>query len=396
MAPAVASQHVLAGLHRFKRVMEDLPPAFLALLPLPLPSPLPSPPAFSPHTIHALTRRQDPAPSSANDKGHVSPGSGSIDPTSVNNRILFVLFGVLGASLVVASIWFFFWARNGGFHFQEGDWEDYKSTVLRRKGKDGKTLSNATRSTRLRGHRQRRRRRPGAGMTATVTTDSIRGEFDVELDDPEAAGIKGGPGARHYRRDDDVRQYRHEKPARVGGLNRKADGSYYDPSGSALGSASEMTMPSSAAGDARRARHGPHPDTIRKVPRQPSAAYSFVQGDDASVLDGGQDPGSSSRPHQASRRPARQPHRHHRSSADTLERAPLRDGSHSPRKRYQDDVDDSTSYTGTNESGTKSYPHVIPGLTKTDAARPETGKATDAKQKTRGGYRRTDREDNDG
>ena len=53
--------------------------------------------------------------------------------------------------MVLASIWFFFWAKNGGFHFQEGDWSDYKSTVLRRKGPDGRTLSNATKSTKLGG-----------------------------------------------------------------------------------------------------------------------------------------------------------------------------------------------------------------------------------------------------
>ena len=53
--------------------------------------------------------------------------------------------------MVIAGLWFFFWAKNGGFQFQEGDWDDYKSTVLRRKGPDGRTLSNATKSTKLGG-----------------------------------------------------------------------------------------------------------------------------------------------------------------------------------------------------------------------------------------------------
>src|ERR1700759_5337911 len=58
-------------------------------------------------------------------------GSGSKPATDFNNKFFLALFALLGAAGALAAIWFFFWARNGGFKFQEGDWDDYKSTVLR-------------------------------------------------------------------------------------------------------------------------------------------------------------------------------------------------------------------------------------------------------------------------
>lgn len=122
--------------------------------------------------------------------------------------------------MVIASIWFFFFAKNGGFVFRKGDWEDYKSTVLRRKGKDGKTLSNATKTTKL-------------GMQSVAGTfepyrmgraekeEMLRGYRDDDgRRSPKKQKVKGGIDA-------DVRAYRHEKPARVGGMNREADGSHY-------------------------------------------------------------------------------------------------------------------------------------------------------------------------
>ena len=36
-----------------------------------------------------------------------------------------------------------------------------------------------------------------------------------------------GPRGNRNGHDDDVRAYRHEKPAKVGGLNREADGAYH-------------------------------------------------------------------------------------------------------------------------------------------------------------------------
>lgn len=48
----------------------------------------------------------------------------------VNNNVIFVVFGFLGVGFVIVGIWFFFWVKNGGFYFKEGDWEDYKFIVF--------------------------------------------------------------------------------------------------------------------------------------------------------------------------------------------------------------------------------------------------------------------------
>ncbi|KAF7515367.1 hypothetical protein G7054_g14610 [Neopestalotiopsis clavispora] len=81
----------------------------------------------------------------------VDPSRGVIDPHNINNNAMFALFALIGVAFVVVGIWFFFWAKNGGFYFQENDWDDYKSTVLRRTGPNGTILSNATKSTKLGG-----------------------------------------------------------------------------------------------------------------------------------------------------------------------------------------------------------------------------------------------------
>lgn len=136
--------------------------------------------------------------------------------------------------MVLASIWFFFIARNGGFHFKKGDWDEYKSTVMRRKGPDGKTLSNATTSTQLGGGSVVHNQSHGTD-TATNTTSSSGYTDKEEMREVTAGmGIRGGgtrPHSNRYdtkRRDPELREYRHEKAARVGGLNRAHDGSHFD------------------------------------------------------------------------------------------------------------------------------------------------------------------------
>lgn len=79
-----------------------------------------------------------------------SGGGGSINPNKLHSAGFLALFAILGAAFVIGAIWFFFWARNGGFHWRgRDDWEDYKSSVLRRKDEFGRPLSTATPSTRL-------------------------------------------------------------------------------------------------------------------------------------------------------------------------------------------------------------------------------------------------------
>ncbi|KAF1354596.1 hypothetical protein BDV97DRAFT_343567 [Delphinella strobiligena] len=192
------------------------------------------------------------------------PCSGCLNPKKINNQAFFALFAILGVAMVAVSIWFFFHAKNGGFHIQEGDWEDYKSTVLRRKGPDGKTLSNATKSTKLGGGsivakhdrlaamtvvgydekgRKGFKAKRGFGGTHSVYYSDDFSQYGGGSRRDEMSEIASLPdrqrrhhdleshGAGHHSRryrDRDVREYKHERPARVGGMNRPADGSNYD------------------------------------------------------------------------------------------------------------------------------------------------------------------------
>ncbi|KAF2843253.1 hypothetical protein M501DRAFT_1005868 [Patellaria atrata CBS 101060] len=175
---------------------------------------------MSVHDLHTLQARAYKQP----------PGGGAKSPTSFNNQVFFALFAIIGAGMVLTSLWFFFWAKNGGFKFKEGDWDDYKSTVLRRKGPDGKTLSNATKSTKLGGGSVVH----GGSYQPTEGYTDTSGYTDKdEMRDVEAGhGIRGGGTRRDRRRererDPELREYRHERPAKVGGMNREADGSHFD------------------------------------------------------------------------------------------------------------------------------------------------------------------------
>jgi len=147
-----------------------------------------------------------------------NPGHGAKPPEAFNNKGFFALFALLGVAMALTSLWFFFWAKNGGFVWRKGDWEDYKSTVLRRKDKDGKTLSGATKSTKL------------GQKSIAGTFDLERGEM-VEVKDYAMRGdrkVRGHGAGKRGTSDEDVKAYRHEKPARVGGLNRQHDGSHFD------------------------------------------------------------------------------------------------------------------------------------------------------------------------
>jgi hypothetical protein len=204
---------------------------------------------------HVLQARADPSPT------HIG-GAGTVAPESISNPAIFALFALVGVAMIVASLWFFFWAKNGGFQWRENDWEEYKSTVLRRKGPDGRTLSNATKSTKLgdgtiagtqhyawekemarsvvgrdeKGRKGILGRRGWGGThsvfyddgyqtesfaTRTVITDEmseLRSNADTEEREKHS---------RRYR-DRDVQDYKKERPARVGGINRVADGSHFD------------------------------------------------------------------------------------------------------------------------------------------------------------------------
>jgi hypothetical protein len=203
---------------------------------------------------------------------HRDPAAGAIRPQEINNNAVFAIFGLLGAAFVVVGIWFFFWAKNGGFYFKKGDWEDYKSTVLRRKGPNGTIYSDATPSTVLGGGSVYKDVDDGTTTTgddlttvvsATTGITGITGgvsdisgrekrrrkreqkEREKERRREEKAREKAERKKARRKVDADgvivdeeaeaeaqehLRSYRHEKPARVGGLNREADGSTWDGS----------------------------------------------------------------------------------------------------------------------------------------------------------------------
>ena len=212
--------------------------------------------------------------------------NGAIDPNSVNMKAIQAIFAIIGAAMVCGAIWFFFWAKNGGFKFQKGDWDEYKSTVLRRKGPNGTTLSNATKSTRLgggsvvgQGYSDRDFASSYGDDTSTVYTGTM-----TDLSSSTAPIIKEKQGNGTYTgdkrsrkkkskradenakdrkqremnqanfdggHDADVRAYMHEKPARVGGINAPTDTLHYG---------TDYTDTESSVGQSRaQSHHAPAP-----------------------------------------------------------------------------------------------------------------------------------------
>ncbi|KAI0115488.1 hypothetical protein GGR51DRAFT_555920 [Nemania sp. FL0031] len=219
-----------------------------------------------------LARDDDSKDANTNsDPQAIDPSLGVTDPNDINNTFIFVLFGLIGVGFVVTGIWFFFWAKNGGFHFKDNDWDDYKSTVLRRKGPNGTILSNATPSTNLGGGSVYKDVDDGSteytgGLTQMSgvtgdTSDTVSTLTGITAGASDIAGRERRRRARekkereHEKRrdrkkgrrkvgedgvlvDEDaeaeakqkLRAYRHERPARVGGLNKESEGSEWDGS----------------------------------------------------------------------------------------------------------------------------------------------------------------------
>ncbi|CAF9911071.1 MAG: hypothetical protein GOMPHAMPRED_007291 [Gomphillus americanus] len=271
-----------------------------------------------------------------------TPGHGSINATNINNNAIFALFGILGAGFVITSFWFFFWAKNGGFRWRKGDWEDYKSTVLRRKGPNGTILSGATKSTRL-----------GNGSIV-----GSQGSMDT-YKDLEKGSVRGGKGTKQKKsrgkqvknsEDVDVRAYRHEKVAKVGGINREADGSHYEPTNSEA---------SSHGGE----RHTHANRTSRRD-------FSYVPGTESNFSTESND----------SRRPLRKPSAKYADEQSSTSRThrPIRQVPRSTKHYSSGRTSNSGSYTdhldfgGSHHEGstdgseqirnTKSYHHPIAGL----------------------------------
>jgi len=252
----------------------------------PVPEPSSTLAALLTHILKRIPSTSTPL-SKRNNGVQVNPSEGVTPFNNVPTKALFGLFGLIGVFFVVLGIWFFFWAKNGGFYFKENDWDDYKSTVLRRKGPNGTTLSGATSHTDLGGGSvvhgeksgrsvwgRRKGRKETRGFDEETAYMGSGGGSDLGSDmseimkekklakkmakkaekerEKESGGGKRSIWGRKKRDDyddertvtteamslshagveedvdpevrDAVRAYRHEKPARVGGLNKPSDG----------------------------------------------------------------------------------------------------------------------------------------------------------------------------
>jgi hypothetical protein len=350
-----------------------------------------------------------------------NPGSGSRPANAFNNNVFLILFALIAAAMVVAALWFFFVARSGGFHWRETDWDDYKSTVLRRKGPDGRTLTNATRSTKLGGGSVVPKWAEGSEVSGTTASSAT----NLGPDGAPAPDAAARRGAREDRArggaDADYHAYRHERTAKVGGYNKPHEGSHYDYSTTNGGSSAAPSSPSGAANPAKesrrerrdreRAQKSARRDAERTARLQPSprhapemaqqqqqqpvspaqtasspsvgpstrasASYqnAYRPADGRATLRAVQEDGTASSVSSVSEGGGRRSGSHHqqqqsrRASGSHAQQQQQQQGR---RVRYEDEAapasgggSGSSAYTGVSgETGTKSYPCHIPGLTK--------------------------------
>lgn len=333
------------------------------------------------------------------------PGRGVLDPHDISNVGFFVLFAIIGVAFVVTGIWFFFWAKNGGFYFKENDWDDYKTTVLRRKGPNGTLLSGATESTNL-----------GGGSvykdvdddTTTVVTESTAlsgvtaGASDIvarekrrkkqDQRDREREGRrrargaereKGNKNSRHVGdngvEDDEaelkakkeLRNYRHERPARVGGLNKESDGSNWDGSTNPTESTVTSELLSNRQSTPTSSPAKGEKKGIRKV-------YSTAERNDQKERERNR---AEARRLRDEGRTSRRDFSYQRSAVETESQV-------TESQVTESQATDSLLDNGT-DLGTKSYHHPMPEL------RAQRQRDREERRARRGGYRRGRGEDED-
>ncbi|KAF7719996.1 Uncharacterized protein PECH_008136 [Penicillium ucsense] len=315
---------------------------------------------------------------SKQDPNKIQYGQGTIDPKSIKMQGLMALFALIGAAFVLGGIWFFFWAKNGGFVWRKGDWEDYKSTVLRRKGPDGRTLSNATKSTKLGndsvlGYSDDGYTYADETATYTETATTISEEKPRKKRNFREKLLRRNKDERwEGEADDDMRAYREEKPARIGGMNREADGTYH---GSDYDSSAPPTHYNRS--DMSEVHDYAYEQPRRSRRRDPSG-FSFTAGSE-DVLSQTTEEQHLRAP--SSRRHTRR-HDHRERRQSTVRSSVPSSRTSSPKKKdrrsaapgYTEPLDFSSagsrseyqySNVDTEDShGTRSYHHPIPGLTK--------------------------------
>ncbi|KAJ6442258.1 endosomal SPRY domain-containingprotein [Purpureocillium lavendulum] len=332
------------------------------------------------------------------------PSRGVLDPHDISNVGFFVLFALIGLGFVITGIWFFFWAKNGGFHFKENDWDDYKSTVLRRKGPNGTLLSGATPSTNLGGGSVYKDVADDDGTTVVTETTYLSGitagASDIaarkkreekrkdkerrkqreakDKKDKKNSSSNKNSSKRHVGDNgvtdemaekearDHLRSYRHERPARVGGLNKESEGSTWDGSTNPTESTASTELLSNRQTTPTTTPTKP----IRKV-------YSTADRNTAREAE---------RIRSEARR-LREESRSRTARRDFSYNNPESALSESLLEKGGGGQHSSTSGAGSSDLGTKSYHHPMPELRERDRER-DRQREREERRARRGGYRR--------
>ena len=387
------------------------------------------------------------------------PGAGVINPHNINNTVFFIFFGIISAAFVVAGIWFFFWAKNGGFQFKEGDWEEYKSTVLRRRGPNGTIISGATAPTDLGGGsvykdvvdedgRTVITESTGlSGITAGVSDISAR-ERRRALREKKIKQMqeehrqrkkekkeKKKKESRHVdehgvvvdaeaekQAEDELRKYRHERPARVGGLNKESEGSQWDgstnPSDSTVSSslmsnrqATPTNSPQKPAGGIRKVYSTADRTAERERERdrerlrlearrlQDRGRQALMEREPSTHRSGRRDfsyqrAAESEVAESAVTRSSRRSERTERTErSERSERTERTERSERTERTERTMPGSWTASEVDSDLGTKSYHHPIPELRSQASSAPRRHQSSDRNRRSRSGYRRARNED---
>jgi hypothetical protein len=364
--------------------------------------------ALSPSAVFDTLQRRDD--SSDPNSPKYNPGGGAAPADSFNNNALLITFAVIASLMVLCAIWFCTIARNGGFHWHQGDWDDYKSTVLRRKGPDGKTLSNATKSTKLGGGSiipKWRNRWSGKASNKSGASDFYDKYTDVSTSSPAKSVVSSihdsdvemqesprrhtrTPTSNnrhsHQKRDSRLRNdatlgedpefdaYQAERPAAVGGYNKPAEGSHYDYTNSEVsgGTPTKMSKKDRKAKEQREKEMRTRQQQTRKSANRSPPQHVSATNSQQSQPHGVAFPSPSAKDrtnYYSNYRPTGQP---------TLRTVPPEEARANSQRASQhrrsipsfpgsyaedfDHADLAGSYVGSEDTGTKSYKHHIPGL----------------------------------
>ncbi|POS84653.1 hypothetical protein EPUL_002233 [Erysiphe pulchra] len=229
--------------------------------------------------------------------------TGVTPPQDIPNRFVFTIFGLIGAGFVITAFWFFFRAKNGGFDvITKSHWDSYKKSVVARSVRTGQSLSNATLSTKLgggsiyqsekssksshskrtktytkkrKGEKKRRQLNMVEGTIQSSDMSEVTRFTNKFRNERRKRNLKEKSvntdmesiiGDLDHSALDDLIAYRHEKPARVGGLNTESEASTFSDS-VVNGSMAASTVPSLKYSSPTAAKHGKNIRSggIRKV-----------------------------------------------------------------------------------------------------------------------------------